>query len=322
MTEIATVSASAPGKIILVGEHAVVYGRPAIAIPVGEVQAHATIAPAAPGAGCTLHAPDLGQILPLADAPLDHPLALILRLTLTHLDLPANPDWTVTVNSQIPIASGLGSGAALATALVRALFAKAGKTAHPGLVSDLVFQSETLYHGTPSGIDNTVIAFGQPVWFVKGTPPITFAPRLRFALAIADSGIAAPTVETVGDVRRSWQAHPAKFEPLFDSMGAIATQVRGLMEQSGGEVRRWRALGGLFRRNQQLLAEIGVSSQPLARLILAAQEAGSFGAKLSGGGRGGNIIALVDPANPQPVLDALTAAGAKRVILTSVGEGQ
>ena len=72
----------------------------------------------------------------------------------------------------------------------------------------------------------------------------------------------------------------------------------------------------------QLLAEIGVSSQPLARLILAAQEAGSFGAKLSGGGRGGNIIALVDPANPQPVLDALTAAGAKRVILTSVGEGQ
>jgi len=103
-------------------------------------------------------------------------------------------------------------------------------------------------------------------------------------------------------------------------MGAIATQVRGLMEQRGGEVGRWRALGGLFRRNQQLLAEIGVSSEPLEGLIQAAQAAGSFGAKLSGGGRGGNIIALVDPAHPQPVMDALTAAGAKRVILTTVGE--
>ncbi len=260
MTETDVVSASAPGKIILVGEHAVVYGRPAIAIPVWDVLAHATIAPAAPGAGCTLHAPDLGQVLPLADAPLDNALALVLRLTLAHLSLPPFPDWTVTITSQIPIASGLGSGAALATALVRAVFAKVGKTAQPSVVSDLVFQSETLYHGTPSGIDNTVVAFGQPVWFVKGTPPVTFSPRLRFAVAIADSGISAPTVETVGDVRRSWQADPADFDARFDRIGAIAAQVRGLMEQPGGEVGRWRALGGLFRRNQQLLAEIGVSS--------------------------------------------------------------
>ncbi len=320
MTDPHTVSASAPGKVILVGEHAVVYGRPAIAVPVWDVLAHAAISPADPGAGCTLHAPDLGQLLPLADAPLDNALALVLRLTLAHLSLPPSPDWTITVTSQIPIASGLGSGAALATALVRAVFAKVGKTAQPSVVSDLVFQSETLYHGTPSGIDNTVVAFGQPVWFVKGTSPVAFVPRLRFALAIADSGISAPTVETVGDVRRSWQVDPAGFEARFDRMGAIAAQVRGLMAQPGGEVGRWRALGGLFRRNQQLLAEIGVSSAPLERLIQAAQAAGSFGAKLSGGGRGGNIIALVDPANPQPVIDALTAAGARRVIVTTVGK--
>lgn len=313
------VSAWAPGKIILVGEHAVVYGRPAIAVPVWDVQARATIAPAGPGRGCTLHAPDLGRVVALAGAPDDDPLALVLRLALARLDLPPNPDWTVTVTSQIPIASGLGSGAALATALVRAVFAQAGADAPPAAVSDLVFESETLYHGTPSGIDNTVVAYGQPVWFVKGAPPVTFAPRLGFMLAIADSGISAPTKETVGDVRHSWLADPATFEARFDRVGAIVTQVRGLMEQTGGEVGRWRALGGLFRRNQELLAEMGVSSPVLEQLIQAAQAAGAFGAKLSGGGRGGNVIALVDPAHPQPVVDALIAAGAKRVILTTVG---
>jgi mevalonate kinase len=255
----------------------------------------------------------------LADAPADDALALVLHLTLTRLDLPLNPDWDVTVTSQIPIASGLGSGAALATALVRAIFAHAGKDAPPDVVSELVFKSETLYHGTPSGIDNTVVAYGQPVWFVKGQPPVTFAPRLRFTLAIADSGISAPTKETVGDVRRSWQADPVQLEAIFDRIGALVTQVRGLMEQPGGEVGQWRALGGLFQHNQQLLTKIGVSSEPLEQMILAAQEAGSLGAKLSGGGRGGNVIALVDPTDPAPVVNALIQAGANRVLLTTLG---
>ena len=158
--------ATAPGKVILVGEHAVVYGRPAIAAPVWQTVATATIAPAAPGSGCHIIAPDVGLALRLADAGDDEPLAVVTRLALARLGITRAPDWQITLHSDIPIASGMGSGAALSTALVRAVMLGAGHAAEPAEVSDLVYESERFYHGTPSGIDNTVVAYGMPIWFV------------------------------------------------------------------------------------------------------------------------------------------------------------
>lgn len=307
-------TATAPGKIILAGEHAVVYGQPAIAVPVWQVAATATIEDAAPGAGCTLLAPDVDLCLPLATTAETQPLILVTRLTLQALALPANPDWQITLRSTIPIASGLGSGAALSTALVKAIYAHVGRPVDPATVSALVFESERYYHGTPSGIDNTVIAYGQPVWFVKGTPPMPFTPSAPFTFVIAHSGIAAPTKETVGDVRRAWQADPARFETIFSEIGTIVHQARTALE--AGQLAN---LGTLFNRNQALLEAIGVSSPLLATLIDAARRAGALGAKLSGGGRGGNIIALVTVETQAAVQQALLSAGAHRVIVTTVG---
>ena len=115
----ATRSASAPGKVILFGEHAVVYGQPAIAMPVTQVQASATVAPAPPGSGLTIVASDLGADFRLDTAPPDEPLTAAARLTLDHCSAP-EPDATLTLHSTIPIASGLGSGTAVSTALIRA----------------------------------------------------------------------------------------------------------------------------------------------------------------------------------------------------------
>jgi mevalonate kinase len=305
------VTASAPGKIILVGEHAVVYGRPAIAAPVWEVTATATITDRAPSTGCLLVAPDIGLQQGLVSAGNAEPLAVVIRLALGQLGLPANPDWQIELRSTIPIASGLGSGAALSAALVRAIFAQAGREATPGEVSELVYESERFYHGTPSGIDNTVIAYGQPVWFVKGEAPLVFMPKNSLTLLIADSGLAAPTKETVGDVRRGWQSDPARYESLFDAIAAVVQEARQAIE--GGKLVQ---LGSLFNANQALLAQLGVSSPPLERLIDGARAAGALGAKLSGGGRGGNVIALVEPETIAPVRQALLANGAKRVIQT------
>lgn len=306
--------ATAPGKVILVGEHAVVYGHPAIAVPVWETVATATIATVPVGRGCTIVAPDINRQIHLATAGDDEPLALITRMTLAALGAAANPDWQIEVHSQIPIASGLGSGAALSTALVRAIHLHLDHSVDPAQISALVYASEQLYHGTPSGIDNTVIAYGMPVWFVKGQAPETFRPHQPFTLAIADSGIAAPTKETVEDVRRGWQTDPVRYERWFAQIGAIAQVARYAIE--AGDL---PTLGVLFTQNQALLDNLGVSSPRLQGLIDAALAAGAYGAKLSGGGRGGNMIALIDPTHAARVKASLLAAGARQVIVTTVG---
>lgn len=306
-------TATAPGKIILVGEHAVVYGRPAIAVPVWEKVAQATITDGPRGSGCIGVARDLGRTISLATAGDDEPLAVVTRITLAQLGLPANPDWQIEIGSQLPIASGLGSGAALSAALVRAIYAHVNVPVSAEEVSTLVYESERLYHGTPSGIDNTVIAHGVPIWFVKGQPPLPFQPATPFTIVIADSGIAAPTKETVGDVRRAWQAEPARYERYFDTIQSIAEAAKVAIE--AGKIVE---LGQLFNENQQVLATIGVSSPALETLTDAARSAGALGAKLSGGGRGGNVIALVEEEKAATVASACQQAGARSVIVTKV----
>ncbi len=305
--------ATASGKVILFGEHAVVYGRPAIAVPVTDVGATAVVTDGVAGHGCSLIAHDLGRAFPLASAAEDDALALIVRLTLAELDLPANPDWQIEVRSTIPIASGLGSGAAVSTAIVRAIHRHIGRHAPPEVVSALVYCSEEVHHGTPSGIDNTVIAYEQPVWFIRNVEIQPFVPARSFAIVIADSGIVAPTREAVGDVRRAWEQKPAQYEAYFEEIGEIVYAARHAIEC--GETGQ---LGPLMDRNQQVLAQIGVSSEPLDRLIAAARSAGAAGAKLSGGGRGGNVIALVDAKTTAAVSRAFSVAGAKGVIVTRV----
>ena len=307
-------TATAPGKVILVGEHAVVYGRPAIAAPVWQVVATATVAPAAPGAGCTLVANDLGQVLRLAEAGDDAPLAVVARLALARLGVSTDPDWRIELRSEIPIASGMGSGAALSTALVRAIFAQLGQPVAPAVVSELVYESERFYHGTPSGIDNTVVAYGRPIWFVKGQPPEPFTPAAPILLAIADTGIRSPTVLTVSAVREAWQRDRQRYEAMFDAISAVAHAARRALEQGDAP-----ALGALLNENQAMLNSIGVSCDAIEGLVTAARAAGALGAKLSGAGGGGNIIALVESVTVAGVQEALLAAGARRVIVTSIG---
>ncbi len=294
------------------GEHAVVYGRPALAVPVTEVQATAHVREY-PGSGVTVRARDLDQELRLVDAPADHPLAAIVRLTLQRLSV-AEPDWHITVSSTIPMAGGLGSGAAVSTAIVRALAAACGHGSLPAeQISQLVYEVERLHHGTPSGIDNTVIAFEQPVYFVRGEPPVRFHVARPFMLLIADSGVASPTRVAVADVRHGWERAPQRYEMLFDEIARVVDGAHAAI--IGGTT---GVLGPLMNVNQELLAQLGVSSPEIDRLVLAALQAGASGAKLSGAGRGGNVIATAIPEKVNTVAAALEAAGARRVIVTAV----
>ncbi len=306
---------TAPGKVILFGEHAVVYGRPAIAVPVTRVRAEARITAASRGSGVLIQAPDLARTIALATAPPDDPLAEIVRITLSALGLPSTPDWTVTVRSTIPIAAGMGSGAAVSAAIAQALAAAGGRAFPPQTLSELVYQVERLYHGTPSGVDNTVVSYVRPVYFRRGHPPLPLDIGRPFWLVIGDTGVRSATREVVGDVRRAWQAAPDRYERLFDRIAALVDAARAAIEQ--GDI---AALGPLMNENQQLLVEMGVSSLELERLISAARAQGAAGAKLVGAGRGGNMIALVPPERAEEVARALQRAGAVRTMITQVGD--
>lgn len=303
----------APGKVILFGEHAVVYGRPALAVPVTQVRAEAVVEPAAPGTGLMLVAADLGEEICLEDAPPQHPLVVAARLTLAELGLSESPPWRVVVRSSIPIAGGLGSGAAVSAALARALADAAGQPLSPAALSAIVYQVEILHHGTPSGIDNSVVCYEQPVYFVRGQAPQPFLIGRSFTLAIANTGVASPTRAAVADVRSAWERETARFDALFDRIAAIVERARAAIADGNPE-----GLGTLMDENHALLREIGVSSPALDTLVKAARHAGAGGAKLSGAGRGGNLIALVTAETGEAVTAALRTAGAVDVIVTTV----
>lgn len=310
--------ASAPGKLILFGEHAVVHGQPALAVPLSAVRVTVQADPATPGSGLAVHAPEAGHTLQIDSgpepppSPLHNALGHPLRVALGALDCPP-PDLHLTVRSTIPIASGLGSGAALAAALIRALGAALECPFDDQALNALVYEVERRHHGTPSGIDNTVIVFEQPVYFVRGEPLATFAIARPFTLLVADTGQPSPTHIAVADVRRLYAAEPERTGAVFARIGQIARAARAAIESGTIE-----SLGPLMDENHALLADLTVSSATLDRLCTAARAAGATGAKLSGGGRGGNLIALVDDESAGPVTAALHRAGAARVIQTTV----
>jgi mevalonate kinase len=323
------VVATAPGKVIIFGEHAVVYARPAIAVPVTDVQARAEIAVGEPGSGLWLLAADLpapdgspgGHLCRLRDAAEDDPLRAIVELALDAFSrdaavaggLDSEPDVLVKVTSTIPIARGLGSGAAVATAVARAIAHHFGRSPEPEEISRLVYEVEKLHHGTPSGIDNTVISYERPVFFVRGEGIMPLPVGAPLSLVIADTGVVSSTREVVGDLRRRWQAQPEHYERLFDEIGAIARLAKIAIERGDPH-----AVGQLMNENHELLKTIGVSSPELNTLVEAALATGALGAKMSGAGWGGNMLALVEPQRAPAVAGALREAGATRTIFSQI----
>jgi mevalonate kinase len=306
-------SASAPGKIILFGEHAVVYGRPALAVPVSQVHADVEVTDSS-RAGIWIDAPDISLHAELSTLPPSrHPLATVIISTLNALGLSSPPSLTIHIESSIPVASGLGSGAAVSVAIIRALSSHLEYPLADEQISALAYEAEKLHHGTPSGIDNTVITCARPVYFVKGQPIETFSAGKPFTIVIGDTGLPAPTKHSVGDVRKLWETDKSRWDTVFDKVGGIVRDARKAIES--GET---KSLGRLMDLNHALLQEMTVSCPELDRLVQSARTAGAQGAKLSGGGRGGNMIALAGIAEAEAVSEALLLAGARKTIITTV----
>jgi mevalonate kinase len=267
---------------------------------------------AAPGV-VKLIAPNIGLDTTLADLPEEHPMAAVMWKAASAMKLSHIPACTIQVTSTIPIAGGLGSGAAVSVAVLRAFSALLGHPLSDEQVSALAYEVEIIHHGTPSGIDNTVITYARPIYFVKGKAPKILQVKQPFTLVIGDTGVQSATGDVVGDVRSSWAKAAEKYDLLFDTIGQVVDSSRDAIETG-----RVDALGPLMDENHALLVKIGVSSPELDNLVKAARSAGALGAKLSGAGRGGNMIALVTNESAGRVATAIKDAGAVRVITTEV----
>ncbi|MGJ9530289.1 mevalonate kinase [Actinotignum sp. GS-2025a] len=290
----------AHGKAILFGEHAVVYGAPAISLPVHvlPVIANATITTGESTISSELYRG------PAATAP--ERLSPVVAAIDAGLDFVApGSSAHVTIYSDIPYERGLGSSAAVAAAIVSAIADAAGVRLSPAERFLLIQVAERVAHGRPSGMDahgvvaDTVIKFQRP----DVTPLIVARP---LHVVIGDSGVPGATRQAVGSVRELREKFPAKVESLVARLAGYAADAE--MQLATGD---WASMGENMWRAHATLAQLGVSSPELDAMVNAAHGAGALGAKMTGGGIGGCVIALAEnSAHAKDIAAALSAAGA------------
>lgn len=302
---------TAISKIILLGEHSVVYGQPAIAIPFSNTKVE-TIIRKTKG-DVTLDCIFFKGLLSKAPKRLLGTKTIIERIV-NNLDEDLK-DFHIEINSTIPYESGMGSSAAVAVATIRALYKFFGKNLNMNELIDLANISEKIVHGNPSGIDTSVIAKETSLYFVKGKPLNPFYFKLDAYLIVAHTGNQSQTKDAVEDVRLLIEKKPKRYKPMIDELGRIASNGKKAIEDNNPI-----KLGNLMTRAHLLLNKLSVSNEKLNKLVNISLDNGALGAKLTGGGRGGSMIALCSTKEEAKyVSDKLLNEGAKEVWVSNMG---
>ncbi len=293
---------AAAGKVILLGEHAVVYGRHALALPIEDAVA-ATINDGEQGIRLAIGDWGIRQEWATGDDSLNG-AAAVVDLILRELGCTTRA-MDISVNARIPLGMGLGSSAAFAVAVIRAFGRYMNSELSDNDVNQLALKCEEITHGTPSGIDNHVATFAKPILFAKGNEsgPIVVQHDESVPLVVAASGTRGNTKTMVSGVRRRYEDDESLYSKIFDNIDATSLAGAEALEASDYE-----RLGRLMNVCHGLLSAIGVSSPELERMVGIARAAGAVGAKLTGAGGGGSVIALC-PGKVDVVSRALAAAG-------------
>lgn len=299
---------SASGKIILMGEHSVVYGEPAIAFPFQATRITATIEPSFENELYSQYYDG-----PLAGVPksLKNLHRLVNKL---QQELPSGP-LAVTIESTIPAERGMGSSAAVAVAVTRSYFDYMQRTLTQAELLRFVNFSEKIAHGNPSGIDAAATSGHEPILFEKGAPFRAFPLNINAFLVVADTGVKGKTRETVKEVAHRFDQEPTVIGPSIKHLGRLTQAARqAIIADEPAQ------LGELMNAAQDELAALGVSNQTLDQLIQAARNNGALGAKLTGGGRGGCMIALAaDQQTAKKIAAELSEQGAKATWIQELG---
>ncbi len=303
------VTASAPGKLMLLGEHAVVYGHPCLVTAVDQ-RMRATVE-------CTdtpifeLHAPDVKiekyqqSIDTLMTGAVPKGARFIEQALLFYREAHPFPGGVrVTTSSDFSPLFGFGSSSASTVAFLKAVDGVFDTKLHPRQLFELAYKTVLTVQGKGSGFDVASAAWGGTMHYARGGEIADPMPDHPFTLIVGYTGVKADTVSIVTSVAEIAKKDQARVDALYKKMGELVVQAHGAFITQD-----WVQFGQFMNDDQLLLSELGVSSDILDRLIESANKGGALGAKLSGAGIGDCMIALGTPETAPSIASAITEAG-------------
>lgn len=274
------------GKAIVFNEHFVVYGIPAIVSAIGKY----TIAKVEAADKTGWKIIDNRKATPNYKEEKINQQKESINLILKKLNIDLSKKGIqITLEGNLYAASGIGASAASCVAIVRALSQHYNLDLSNDEINIIAYEGEKGYHGNPSGIDNTASTFGGLIWFEKGENNVMDKIELQtpVEIVIGNTGKIANTTAAVAGVKERKEKNPEKYKEIFDRAENIAYLAKDALQDED-----YQELGKLMNENHKLLQQIEVSSRELDFLVKLARNHGALGAKLTGGGLGGNIIAL------------------------------
>jgi len=318
------VTASAPAKLILCGEHAAVFFQPAIVMAIDK-QAYVTVEPRGDQA-IFINSQDL-SVAGLYEKNSFKPKigGVAARAKLEPIRVAAEKTIKVArkrigvnilIDSKIPVAAGLGSSAAVAVATIAATGRLLNLQLSKERICSLAYEAEKIVHYHPSGIDNYISTYGGINVFRRGKGFTPLKARKAIPLVIGNTRIPRSTGKLVGHVHGLKRHYPNVVNPAIRAIGQLSLIAAKTIEDGDLE-----ELGELMDINHGLLAAMGLSNEELDRLIYAARRAGALGAKLTGAGGGGCMIALTMPNKLGAVAGAIRKAGGVSIIAKKASGG-
>ncbi len=308
--------ASAPGKVIWFGEHFVVLGYPAIASSIN-LRAHVSIRDNS--RGIIIESRNLGLRYVYGESPpremrqfkhiIDYCVeeGIIDRLRRFH----------AVIDSNIPVASGLGSSAATSVAFTTAFLAHHGIDYDKELISRIAYEAEKLVHGKPSGIDNTISTYGGFIVYRSGS-----VKRIRikwpndYILFVVDTGIRRNTGKAVSMVLERYRRNEDIMKHVYRASEKIVNKAIKCLRSQDME-----CIAELMNINHGLLVSIGVSLQKIELIIHRALENGALAAKITGAGLGGSVIVLLKRELMKRIMKALRPIASHIYVVKPVNSG-